>query len=209
MKITKIFSFLLMTAVLLSFTNKDKILSLIEEQKSCKTSTQYFELANKYETIEPSGNQDWYPNYYAAYNFALSAFASQDYSNIDVTLDLAQQHIDKAKLISPDNDEILCVASMIYSARIMVDPAERGYKYGQKSGLMLEKALFINTDNPRTLFLMGQSKIYIPVGYGGGCENAIPILKSALKKYESFEKTHEYSPDWGKAETQELLKSCL
>ena len=68
--------------------------------------------------------------------------------------------------------------------------------------------MLLNSDNPRTLFLIGQSKMYMPVEYGGGCENAKPILEKAMEKFESFEKSELNSPDWGEKETQELLNSC-
>ena len=208
MKTLRIFGIMLISVLLFSFTNKDKLSSYLEELKRCETTTQYFELAEQFGAIQVPGNQDWYPDYYAAYSYTLSAFAEKDYSKIDEKLDLAQQYIDKAQQISPKNDEILCVASMIYSARIMVNPQERGYKYGQKSGILLEKALLLNSDNPRTLFLIGQSKMYMPVNYGGGCENAKPILEKSLEKFESFEKPHVNYPDWGKEEAQELLNNC-
>ena len=204
----KPFGLILLSVLQFGFKYSDTLSSYIEQLKKSETTDQYFELAKKFGNAEPSGEQDWLPNYYAAYSYTLSAFSEKDFSKIDETLDLAQQHIDEAQKISPDNDEILCVASMIYSARIMVNPQERGYEFGKKSGLFLEKAMLLNSDNPRTLFLIGQSKMYMPAEYGGGCENAKPILEKALEKFESFEKSELNSPDWGEKETQELLNSC-
>lgn len=208
MKIIKTTTLLLLSAVLFSFTNAEELSEHIQELQTCETAAQYFEIAKKFESTEPQDDQDWHPNYYAAYSYVLSAFANTDQSKLDETLDLAQQHLDRAQKISPKNDEILCVASMIYSARIMVDPEKRGYKFGQKSAAMLEQAMLINSDNPRIPFLIGQSKMYMPANYGGGCANAKPVLEEAIRKFNSFEKTNANSPDWGKDETQKLLKSC-
>lgn len=209
MKIAQTLRILIASTVMLSFTTGDNISTYLKELEKCKTTDQYFEMAQKFETLQPSGNNDWYPSYYAAYSYVLSAYSENDFSNLDKTLDLAQKHIDRAQNYSPDNDEIYCVASMIYSARILVNPEQRGYQFGQKSGALLEKAVTLNGNNPRALFLIAQSKMYMPVEYGGGCENAKPILDKALILFDSYNKPNANSPDWGKSETVDLINSCL
>ncbi len=197
-----------MSVVLLSFTSKDNLSTYITALKNSKTSTGFFELAEKIESIKPINSQDWHPNYYAAYSYVLSAFTEKEQDKLDEILDLAQGHVERAQLISPNNDEILSLAAMIYSARIIVNPNERGYKFGQKSTQMLERARLINQDNPRVLLLIAQSKMYMPVNYGGGCENARPIIEEAITKFNVFEKSEKNSPDWGENDALELLKNC-
>jgi len=206
--INKTLGIISFTLLLFSFAKQKKLTGFIALLNKSETSAQYLSIGNKFKTLQPTDSLDWYPHYYAAYSYALSAFTEKESSKIDSTLDLAQESINKAKLISPNNDEILCVSSMVYSARIMVNPQERGYTYGQKSSLLLQQALLLNENNPRTLYLIGQSKMYMPLDYGGGCKNAKPYLEKALKKFEAFKKKDVNAPDWGKKETQSLLGQC-
>ncbi len=197
-----------MLIALSGFTPNAKLTNYIDEIGTKNTADHYLEMAEKFASLAPLDSEDWYPSYYSAYCYTLAAFAHREYSNLDGVLDLAEAQFTEAQKRSPANEEVLCIASMIYSARVLVDPAKRGYKYGSMSGTALEKAMRINSDNPRVLFLMGQSKMFIPANYGGGCATAKPLLELAMEKFKSFKQPNPHAPVWGKQETEALPQKC-
>ncbi len=190
------------------FTKGNQLTEAINQLKNCRTTDQYINMARSFTDLSKNEEYTWYPDYYSAYCYTLASYSSSDISIIDSLLDKAKFQLNRAEIKSPNNDEIECVKSMILSARIIVNPQERGYTYGVKSGKILESVLLKNPNNPRALLLVAQAKMYMPEEYGGGCKNTKPILDVATKKFIDFKKENNYSPDWGKSELDELIKRC-
>src|SRR4030095_1022516 len=86
-------------------------------------------LSNSFERIADAEKDKWLPYYYAAYSNTRMIYVKPDKSKVDEVLDKAQQLIDKADTLQPDNSEIVAVKAFILSARIMVNPMTRGAQY--------------------------------------------------------------------------------
>ncbi len=192
---------------------------------TCKTVTSLQTIANKFERIHTYMNEsDWLAPYYASLSYVMMSFVGKekDITTKDSYLDKAQALIDKIKNITTnypiakDESELTALQGYIYQARLVIDPANRGRQYGPMLNEMYEKAKKLNPENPRTYYLSGQNIFYTPKQWGGGKDNACPILKTAAEKYKAEKEmiasknTPEYTviPQWGSDRTNFLLKEC-
>jgi hypothetical protein len=165
-------------------------------------------LANSFERIANAEKTKWLPYYYAAYSTTRMSYLIEDKSQVDGVLDKAQQFIDRADTLQPNNSEIMAVKAFVLSARIMVNPMTRGAQYGPQSGMVLEKAIQLDPSNPRPYLLKGTSAFYTPPAFGGGKDKAATLLTTALEKYKTFKPADELSPDWGEKRTEYMLEQC-
>lgn len=163
------------------------------------------ELANTFERIAAAEKSQWLPFYYAGYCYVMTAFMERDNSKIDVIADRAALNAEQAAALSPNNDEINCVRSLIATSRISVDPPSRGMQYGTESAKLLAEANKINGENPRVYFLIGQSLYYTPEQFGGSKTKAKEMFQKALDKFGSFKPASNIAPHWGEYRTKQLL----
>ena len=63
--------------------------------------------------------------------------------------------------------------------------------------------------NPRPYYLKGQSLRYTPEQFGGGCKPAMPLLQTAMEKYDRFKPASELHPAWGRKQAEATLAECL
>jgi hypothetical protein len=167
------------------------------------------DVANNFERIANAEKTQWLPYYYAAYCTVMASFFEQDKSKTDGIADKAEAFIKKAEeLAGGENSEICVIKSMIASSHMMVDPQSRWMQYGQTSSSNIEKAKKLDPNNPRPIYLDGQSKFYTPEQFGGGKNVAKPLFEKALVMFDGFKPASEMHPAWGKAATQYFLAQC-
>ena len=166
-----IISGVLVLATLFSFANdKDFIKEMeknIKELNEAKTASDFQALANNFERIAEVKNDSWLPLYYVTYSYLNMVFSEGNEAGIDMTLDKAEAYLNKARELSPENDEIEILQGWIYQGRIQVDPMGRGQSYSEKASVAFGKAKNINPDNPRIYFMVGQNVLHTPEMFGG------------------------------------------
>ena len=168
----------------------------------------YQAVANGFERVANAETKEWLPRYYAAFNFIMQASMTQDKTKVDGILDMADKHLNDAMTVSPNNDEIKCLAAWAKSTRINVDPMSRGMKYGMESAQLLEEAKKINPSNPRIYFMQGQSAFYTPEAFGGGKVKAKALFEKAAELYTTFKVSSELMPNWGAEQTKKMIEEC-
>jgi hypothetical protein len=82
----------------------------------------------------------------------------------------------------------------------------RWQKYGGEATMNFNKAVEIDSLNPRPEYLVGAQVFYTPTQFGGGPENAKPILERSMSKYEKFVRENDLMPNWGREMVEQLLK---
>lgn len=207
-----ILSSVIILATLFSFAGEKEYIKDMEknlkELEKAKTSEDFLAIAANFELIGEAEGDKWLPYYYVSYTYLSYIFSENTEDNIDKILDKAEAYLEKARELSPENDEIELMQGWIYQGRIQVDPMGRGQQFSQKASASFGKAKNINPDNPRIYFLEGQNVLYTPEMFGGGQEAACPYFKKAADKYESFKLETPISPDWGRKLNFELTKKC-
>ena len=166
---------------------------------------EFTECANRFERIASAEKNRWMPYYYASYSLVVMSFDESDGGKKDQILDRAQELLDKAMDLEPEESEIHVLQAFLYPSRIMVDPMGRGMTYIEKMFTTLETAKSLNPDNPRIYFLEGINKLNLPPSMGGGADIAKPILEEALYKFEVFANEDPLWPRWGEEPTREEL----
>lgn len=165
--------------------------------------------ANRFERIGNAEKKEWLPYYYVALSHVIMSYMEPDNETKDALLDKADENWDKAndmKVNDVEKAELVLLRGMIYGSRIQIDPQTRGMKYGPLSGQQYGRAMGIDPKNPRAEYLQGQSLLFTPEMWGGGRDKAIPLLESAIKKFDEWESPNEIHPDWGKDDAVKLLE---
>ena len=199
--------------MLTSFAQNEKFISAMKKNiadidSGFKNPSYLLTVANNFERIGAAEKTQWLPYYYAAFCQVNYGFIIRDKDKIDGFADRAAVLIAKADSLSPNNSEISCIKSMIASCYMMVNPQQRWQEYGPASTSNTEAAMQQDPANPRPFYLKGQGLVYTPEQFGGGCKTAKPILETAMEKYSRFKPASDITPNWGKPQVENLLKSC-
>jgi hypothetical protein len=207
----------LVALILFSFSvmGQDKsyestMLGTIEALDKAQDKEEYLKCVSKFELVANAEKTLWLPYYYGAYSLILLSYEETDGAEKDLLLDRAQEFLDSALELEPEESELHALQAFLYPSRILVDPMNRGMTYFELMFSELEQAKALNPDNPRPLFLEGVSKLNLPPAMGGGPEVARPILEEADEKFNTFQHEDPLWPDWGadanQAELDKLQK---
>ena len=183
----------------------------VAQVDTARTLDDFKAAGNMFERIANAEKNQWLPYYYHAYCQVMSAVDVMNHGDLKATvpyLDKAQESIDVAKKLLPDNSEIVTMQGYIYQGRIWENPMIKGAKYGPKSSGVLDKAIELDPNNPRAYYVKGQGIFYTPAFFGGGADNAKPFLEKAKELYEKEERTDGLSPTWGSFYNNYLLKEA-
>ena len=161
-----------------------------------------------FERIASVEKTNWLPNYYIAFINTIDVFSAKDKTKIPALLTKAQDAIDNATLISPNNPEIMVVQAMLYTAILVQDPMTNGQKYGALAMEQYNKALIIDPKNPRVVFSKAEFEI-------GGAKywktNTKPMCEAIAKSIElfaNFKPETQFHPNWGLDRAQKALITC-
>ncbi len=182
----------------------------LEKMQNVETMADWQGLANGFERIANAESDQWLPAYYVSYCNMMMAIKEMQGEN-DKTQDFveaAQIALNKAIAIAPKESEVVALQAYIYQGRIWSSPMVKGAIYGPKSAAACEKAMELNPENPRAYHLLGQNTFYTPSFFGGGAENALPILEKADEKFKTFQAESDLHPAWGLHYNSYLLKKA-
>lgn len=204
------FTILCLSVALLAGAQSEKYMqtmgTTLQGLGQAKTAEDMTALAAKFERIGDAEKTQWLPYYYAGLVKArMSLYGMGDK---DKLADEAAALITKAEALSKDNSEILCVKSLIASAKLLVDPMSRWQEYGEISANHLAAAKKADPTNPRPYMLEANSLKNTPEQFGGGCTTAKPLAEKAVALYETFKPASAIAPDWGKENAAQVVKDC-
>ena len=160
------------------------------------------------ERIAAAEKSNWLPNYYVALINTTEAFNPANKEKVPAMIIKAQDAIDSATLISPNNDEIMVVQAMLYTVILIQDPMTNGVKY---TGLVMEqysKALAINPNNPRAVFSKAEFEIGGAKYWGTDTKPMCAQIEKSIQLFANFKPETPFSPKWGLDRAQEALKGC-
>lgn len=169
----------------------------IATMENASIQDDYLKCAGQFERIAAAEKTEWLPHYYGAYSLIMLSFNITEGQLKDQVLDRAQDMIDQAMELAPDESELYVLQAFLYPARILVDPMVRGMEYMEKNFETLMKARELNPENPRVDFLEGMNRLNLPPSFGGGPEIARPLFGSAEAKFKAFQHENPLWPDWG------------
>lgn len=199
--ITAFFVCSLLTAQTQYEKGMQKALSLWGEGKTTEATALFERIA----TVEKN---NWLPSYYIGMINAVEAFNPKNKEKATALIEKAQNAVDNATLISPNNAEIMVLQAMVYTAILVQDPMTNGMKY---SGLAMEqyyKALAIDPNNPRVVFSKAEFELGGAKWSGANTKPICAQIAKSIELFATFKPETVFHPNWGEDRAKEALKSC-
>ena len=164
--------------------------------------------SNMFERIATAEMDNWLPYYYVASINTIAAFGEKDKEKLTQQLEKAQEFIDLAKAISPDNAEILVQQAMIYTAWVAFDGATYGMTLSGKIIALYDKAAKLAPDNPRVVFSKAEWDIGSATYFGKDTAPYCKDIERSLELFANFKPASEFYPNWGKERAEAAFQDC-
>ena len=161
-----------------------------------------------FERIASVEKNNWLPNYYIAFINTVTVFETKDKEKAAALISKAQDALDNASIISQNNPEIMVVQAMLYTAILVQDPMTNGQKYSALAMEQYNKALAIDSKNPRVVFSKAEFEIGSAKYWGTDTKPMCEAIKKSIELFANFKPETPFSPKWGLDRAQEALKNC-
>ncbi len=170
----------------------------------------YKAAAANFERIAQVETTEWLPLYYHAQSYILMSFADKKASNLqkDDYLATAEESINKMITLAPNETEIFALQAFYYTAKLVIDPMNRGPKYGALTEGAIQKSLALDANNPRAKQLRLSNKIGTANFFG---QDTAPYCEEAhqlLAVWDNYPVKSPFYPTWGKNQVIELINNC-
>lgn len=176
---------------------------------NCKTTEDFQALGNKFNTIANAEKNEWLPLYYHAHCYIIMSFMEDaDATKKDAYLDVAEKSVNRLIELAPAEADVWALQSMFYTARLVVNPMERGQKFGMLSGQAVGKALGIDPTNPRAKLIKLQNDMGSAKFYGKDPKDFCEQAKDLNDNWDNFKPKSPLHPSWGKSQARETLIPC-
>jgi len=166
------------------------------------------EASNMFERISAAEIDNWLPYYYVAQINTILSFGEKDKEKLTQQLEKAQEFIDLAKAISPDNPEILVQQAMMHTAWIAFDGATYGMTLSGKVVALYAKAAELAPDNPRVVFSKAEWDMGSASYFGKDTAPYCKDVERSLELFANFKPESDFHPNWGKDRAEMTLKNC-
>ena len=166
------------------------------------------EASNMFERISKAEKDNWLPYYYVTSVNTTASFGETDVKKLTQQLEKAQEFIDVANRISPNNPEILVQQAMLYTAWIAFDGATYGMTLAPKVTTIYGKALEMAPDNPRVVFCKAEWDIGSAQFFGGDTTPFCEDIEYSIELFDTFKAESSFHPNWGKERAILTLENC-
>ena len=181
----------------------------LSQYSSCRSVADFQALANKFQIIAIAEKSEWLPLYYHSHCYIIMSFMEQgDAEKKDGYLDEAEKSMDKLIALRPNESEIYALQSFYFTARLVVNPLERGQKYSSLSGQAIGKALALDPTNPRAKLIKIQGDMGSASFFGNDPKSFCPQAKELLANWDQFKPKSPIHPNWGKDQAEGIVKGC-
>ncbi len=173
---------------------------------SLQTAEQWLIASNNFERIALKEPKEWLPAYYVALGQTMAFNMTKDNTMYELMAKRAEEFINKADALNPDNSEIYVLKSMISGLFVRINPMVNGQKYGPVAAGQLEKALKLDPENPRAYMQKGMTLFFTPEQWGGDKDAGIELMEKAAAKYAVFKPASSIAPAWGKKMNEVIME---
>lgn len=164
--------------------------------------------SNMFERIATAETDNWLPYYYVAQINTIISFGEKDNEKLTQQLEKAQEYVDLAKAISPDNPEILVQQAMTHTAWVAYDGATYGMTLSGKIAALYAKAAQLAPDNPRVIFSKAEWDMGSAKYFGQDTQPYCNDVKRSLELFDTFNAESDFHPNWGRDRAEVILQNC-
>jgi len=166
------------------------------------------EASNMFERISSAEMDNWLPYYYVSSINTIASFGEKDKEKLTQQLEKAQEFVDLAKAIAPNNPEIMVQQAMVYTAWVASDGATYGMTLAPKVTALYAKAAELAPNNPRVVFSKAEWDMGSAAYFGKDTAPYCKDVERALELFDTFKAASDFHPNWGKDRAEEVLKNC-
>ena len=207
---------LIVAVVLVSFVSKAQkpeyyqaMGETLGQYANCQSVADFQALGNKFEMIANVETSEWLPLYYHAQCYILMSFIEQaDAAKKDSYLDVVEKSVNKLMEMVPGEAEVFVLQAFYLTGRLVVNPMERGQEYGGLVGQATDKALAIDTSNPRAKLMKLQMDMGSAPYMGLDPKSFCPQARELLASWDDFKPKSPLHPNWGKDQIEGIVKGC-
>ncbi|HLN53305.1 MAG TPA: hypothetical protein VK212_06315 [Lentimicrobium sp.] len=205
--------FSLMLAVISQFgfsqnsTYYSSLCDLLPGYSNCKTADDFRNLGDKFAGIASSDTTGWLADYYYAHCYIVSSFLEPSVTK-DKVLDKIEKPVSRITHLVPDEAEVWALLGMYYTARLLVNPEERGYTFIGLSNMALEKAQSLDPQNPRVKLLMLKNEMGTTQYFGGPVQQFCKKAQALLSEWDNYVIKSPVHPKWGKTQVAKIVSEC-
>ena len=180
----------------------------IEKIYQASTAEELQSVINNFDRIAQMEKDKWEPHYYGAYAYILMTSQTDDGQQKDKYLDQALDRVKKGLTINESEDELIALEGYIHMMRVTIDPMSRGQQYSGLSMQAFNKALAIDPDNPRAMYLMGRMEMGTARFFGSDMTPACEKVKSSIQLFENEKPESVTAPTWGLEQARKVAGYC-
>ena len=126
-------------------------------------------------------------------------------AQLDEVAKEAQNYIDKAEALSPNNAEIYILKKMNHGLKMMVNPMERWQTEGLAAQNALAEAKKLDPENPRITIMEAEDLYFTPEQFGGSKAKGIELFKKALEQFKTYKIKSSLDPNCGQGEANYFI----
>ena len=164
--------------------------------------------SNMFERIANAEMDNWLPYYYVASIHTIAAFGEKDKEKLSQKLGIAQEFIDMANRISPNNPEIMVQQAITHTAWIAFDGATYGMTLSGKVAALYAQALQLAPENPRVVFSKAEWDMGSAAYFGKDTAPYCKDVERSLELFDTFKAESAFHPNWGKERAETVLSQC-
>jgi hypothetical protein len=181
----------------------------LKQYANCKSIDDFQALGNRFGLIANAEKAEWLPLYNHAFCYIIMSFMEpSDAVKKDSYIDEAEKSIEKMMVLAPNESEAYTLQAFCYTARLVVNPMERGQKYGMLSGQALGKALAIEPNNPRAKVLKLQNDMGAAQFFGTDPKEYCGQANELYAKWDEYTLKSPLYPSWGKDQAARIVEEC-
>lgn len=174
-----------------------------------KTTDDFRALGNRFNLIASNEINQWLPFYYHAQCYIILSFMeAQGSPNKDLYLDEAEKSIKRIIELASKEADVWALQGMLFTARLVVNPMERGQKYSMMSAQSVGTALGIDPTNPRARLLKIQNDMGMAQFFGRDTKEFCKEAELLVKEWDNFTPKSPLHPNWGKSQAEEVVSGC-
>ena len=215
LKSNKMKTTILMTAIaFLSVTGfsqgtsfQQKMCEALQQYANCRTVEDCQQSANQFQMISNVEKTEWLPLYYRAHAYIIMSFMTQEGADQkDALLNEAEVSIKKMMELVPQEVEAIALNAFYYTAKLVVDPMNRGQQYSILFNQTIGKALAMEPTNPRARYMKLAQDIGSAGFFGKDPAEYKGAVESLLADWDNYQPKSPIHPNWGKDFVADLMK---
>ena len=166
------------------------------------------EAGQLFERIANAEKENWLPSYYAATIEIIEAFKIKEEATLIAKLNKAQEFLDTANSLSPNNPEILIRQALLHVAYMAFDGQKYGMTMSMKNAGLYKKAFELAPENPRVILSKAESDMGAARFFGQSTKPFCENIEKAIDLGKKEEITIKFYPRFDVERAEKILKNC-